>query len=85
VVVLNWLLGIRPTSKGLRVDPVIPKAWPGFKMKRLFRGTTYHISVTNNGQGQGVKELKVDGKKQPGDLIPDFQDGQNHRVEVVIG
>lgn len=54
-------------------------------MKRLFRGTTYHISVTNNGQGQGVKELKVDGKKQPGDLIPDFQDGQNHRVEVVIG
>lgn len=85
VVVLNWFLGIRPTAKGLWVDPVIPKTWPGFKMKRLFRGTTYHISVTNNGKGQGVKELKVDGKKRPGNLIPDFRDGQNHRVEVMIG
>ncbi|HQB94761.1 MAG TPA: glycosyl transferase family 36 [Candidatus Omnitrophota bacterium] len=85
VVALNWLLGIRPTAKGLIVDPVIPKRWPGYRMKRLFRGTTYMIEVKNGGKGQGVKELIVDGKKQPGTLIPDFRDGQSHRVEVTLG
>jgi cellobiose phosphorylase len=43
------------------------------------------IEVKNGGKGQGVKELIVDGKKQPGTLIPDFRDGQSHRVEVTLG
>lgn len=85
VVVLNWILGIRPTTKGLIVDPVLPKNWPGYKMRRLFRGTTYVIDVKNGPQGHGVKEIKLDGKKLPGNLIPDIRDGQIHRVEVALG
>jgi len=85
VVVMNWLLGIRPTPQGLLVDPVIPGRWPGFRMKRLFRGTTYMIEVKNEGSGQGVKELRVDGKKIPGTTIPDLRDGAVHCVEVRIG
>ncbi len=86
VVVLNWFLGIRPTKEGLLVDPVIPKRWPGFKMKRLFRGATYFIEVKNPKKaGQGVKELVVDDKKQSGNLIPAFKDGKEHKVAVVLG
>jgi cellobiose phosphorylase len=86
VVAMNWILGIRPTAKGLIVDPVIPKKWPGFKMKRLFRGSTYLIEVKNPQQtGQGVQSVVVDGKKQKENLIPDLHDGRTHRVEVTLG
>ncbi len=86
VVVLKWLLGIRPVRQGLLIDPVIPKKWPGFKMKRLFRGATYHIEVKNQGgKGQGVTEVRVDGKKISSNLIPPFGDRKEHRVEVILG
>ncbi len=86
VVVLNWLLGIRPTREGLLIDPVIPKKWEGFKVKRLFRGATYFIDVKNpNGTGQNVQSLIVDGKKVKGNLVPDFKDGKTHRVEAILG
>jgi cellobiose phosphorylase len=86
VVAMNWILGIRPSAKGLIVDPVIPKKWPGFKMKRLFRGSTYLIEVKNPAQtGQGVQSVLVDGKKQKENIIPDLRDGRTHRVEVTLG
>jgi cellobiose phosphorylase len=85
IVVLNWILGIRPVAKGLVVDPVLPKSWPAYKMKRLFRGTTYMIEVKNGPRGQGVKEIKLDGKKLPENIIPDLRDGQIHRAEVTLG
>jgi len=36
----HWLLGVRPEVDGLRIDPCIPKAWPGFTMRRRFRDQT---------------------------------------------
>lgn len=86
VVVLNWLLGVRPTREGLLIDPVIPKEWPGYRMRRLFRRTTYEIEVKNpKGTGKGVTELTVDGKKQSSFIVPDFGDGRTHKVQVVLG
>jgi cellobiose phosphorylase len=86
VAVLNWMLGIRPVPEGLLIDPVIPKKWPGFKVKRLFRGATYHIEVKNTGgKGQGVTEVTVDGKKQNSNIVPAFNDGKTHQVRAVLG
>lgn len=86
VVVMNWMLGIRPAEKGLVLDPVIPKKWKGVKMKRLFRGATYFIEVKNpEGVEQGVKTLIVDGEKQKENIIPDFRDGKNHYAEATLG
>ena len=80
------MLGIRPVKEGLLIDPVIPKKWPGFKVKRLFRGATYHIDVKNpSGKGQGVSQIFVDGKKQSSNLVPAFRDGREHKVQVVLG
>ncbi len=84
--VMNWILGVRPEREGLRIDPVIPKAWTSFKMKRKFRHATYEIEVKNpKGVSQGAKEVRVDGKPHPSNLIPAFGDGKVHRVEVVLG
>ncbi len=86
VVILNWVLGIRPVHDGLLIDPVIPKKWPGFKMKRLFRNATYQIEVKNEkGTGSGVTQMTVDGKTQTSNVIPAFRDGKEHRVQVVLG
>ena len=86
MVILNWFLGVRPERQGLRIDPVIPEDWPGFRMKRLFRGATYQINVKNPDKaGHGVKQRRVDGKKLDSNVIPPFSDGAEHQVEVILG
>lgn len=70
-VAANHLLGIRPEQEGLRVDPCIPKNWPGFSVKRRFRQKMIHIDVLNpDGRNGGVKSIEVDGRSLPGNLIP---------------
>ncbi len=49
VAITQWILGIRPELDGLRIDPVIPSAWPGFTATRRFRGATYEITVRRAG------------------------------------
>lgn len=67
----NHILGVRPEIDGLRIDPCIPKAWPGFTVKRVFRGKTVHIEVKNRaGVNRGVKSLTLDGQPLTGNLIP---------------
>jgi len=83
---LDWICGIRAERGGLRVDPVTPKHWPGFKAKRRFRGATYEIEVKNpTGVNRGVREIQVDGKAIKGSLIPPHADGKTHQVNVVMG
>jgi cellobiose phosphorylase len=52
VAISQWILGIRPEHDGLRVEPVIPAAWPGFTATRRFRGTAYEITVLRPGAGE---------------------------------
>ena len=69
VAATQWILGIRPTFEGLRVAPVIPSTWPGFKAHREFRGAAYEISVRREGPGNAVS-LVVDGVARVGDVVP---------------
>jgi len=86
VVVSQGIFGIQPDFGGLKVDPCVPKAWPGFEVTRKFRGDTYQITVTNpKGVSKGVASMKVDGKAVVGNVIPVVGDGKTHRVEVVLG
>jgi cellobiose phosphorylase len=55
VAVSQWILGVRPEHAGLRVEPIVPRSWAGFRATRRFRGTTYEIEVRRDGQdGSGV-------------------------------
>jgi len=84
--VSQYLLGIRPDYEGLRIDPCIPKSWKEFTIQRRFRGETYHITVENpDGVSKGVREIIVDGKTYPDNLIPVFGDGKVHEVRVIMG
>lgn len=85
-VAMNWILGVRPVQEGLLIDPVIPKSWPGFRMRRKFRGAVYEIEVKNpSGANEGVKAVRVDGKPHASNVIPAFGDGLTHKVEIILG
>jgi cellobiose phosphorylase len=78
--ITQWILGIRTSYDGLRISPVIPKSWRGFKATRIFRGVTYHVVVERAGEGNQVA-LKVDGVPIKGDIVPLPGDG---RREVLV-
>ncbi len=69
VAITQWILGIRPTYNGLRIEPVIPAEWQGFTATRSYRGVRYEIQVLREGQGNGVR-LEVDGRAVEGTVVP---------------
>ena len=86
ITISQWILGIKPDYKGLKVDPCIPKDWDGYRVVREFKGTKYDIAVKNPSHvSKGVKQLMVDGQTVEGNIIPDFKDKGLHKVEVVLG
>ncbi|HSC51542.1 MAG TPA: hypothetical protein VLD16_14870 [Gaiellaceae bacterium] len=80
------ILGVRPDYDGLRIDPCIPRSWPGFRVTRRFRGTVYELAIENpNGVCSGVRSLRVDGRELDGNLVPPATGAGPVRVEVTLG
>ena len=74
VAATQWILGIRPTHRGLQVAPAIPSAWAGYRAHREFRGVAYEIEITREGRGDAVS-LVVDGRPIDGTVVPLPPDG----------
>ena len=82
----QYLLGIRPEAEGLRIDPCIPREWPGFIAQRKFRGKMVHIEVKNPGhQNRGVKQLEIDGQIVDGNLVPTALLRDGMRIVALLG
>jgi cellobiose phosphorylase len=81
----DWIIGVRADYDGLVIDPAIPAAWRGYKVRRKFRNATYLIEVKNpDGACRGVKKVFVDGKEADSPLIPAFEDGGEHTVKISL-
>lgn len=63
VVATQYLLGIRPTLKGLLIDPAIPSSWDRYTVDRKYRGhkLTIHMENPNHVQ-HGIKEMWINGR-----------------------
>lgn len=84
--ITQYILGIRPDYDGLVIDPCIPSDWEGFVVQRKYRGARYRIEVNNPFHvNKGVKEIVLDGFRITGNVLPIFEDGKEHQVEVVMG
>lgn len=85
VVATQYLLGIRPTLRGLVIDPTIPSDWKGYSVTRRYRGCQIHITVENlRGVEHGVKKILVDGKEiKENRITPDIISGKNS-IDVLI-
>jgi cellobiose phosphorylase len=84
--ITQYILGIRPNYEGLIIDPCIPNYWKGFKLKRKFRGSLFHIEVENPNQvSKGIATITVNGQPINGNEIPLSSEIKNYRVKVVMG
>jgi cellobiose phosphorylase len=82
----HWVLGIRPEVEGLRIAPCIPKAWPGFTMRRKFRGMNVTIAVKNpSGVSRGLATLTVDGTPITGEVIPVAALRDGAQIVAILG
>ncbi len=83
--VTKYILGIRPTYKGLLIDPCIPSDWEGFEVTRKWRNAVYKIIVKNPSKVEkGIKSLKLNGKPVE-EIVPIQPEGSNNVIEVLMG
>ncbi|MDF2612896.1 MAG: glycosyltransferase 36 [Clostridia bacterium] len=86
ITISQWILGIKPDYRGLKIDPCIPKHWNGYHIIRKFKGIRYDITIKNPDHVcRGVKQLIIDGQIAEGNIIPEFKDNNLHKVEVILG
>ena len=84
-VAVQSILGIVPELHALRIDPCIPKSWPGFEVERTFRGHKLSIVVKNPQQlSRGVRRISVDGKVIQGCRIPVATLRDGTKIEVTL-
>lgn len=85
LVGLEWLLGVRAEYDGLRVDPRLPRGWKRCRVRRVFRGDVYDVTIENpGGRRRRVRKLYLDGRQLHDTLIPPVGDGQTHIVRVIL-
>jgi cellobiose phosphorylase len=85
-VALEAILGFRKQGDTLRIEPSVPRAWPGFTIQYRYGSSAYtiEVKVTRGGQ-RGASRVTVDGRRIKGDAIPLVDDGQPHAVLVEVG
>lgn len=86
ITISQWILGIKPEYKGLKIDPCIPASWKEYVIFRKYKGAEYHITVKNpSGVSKGIKLVTVDGKPIEGNIVPAYGDGKVHEVVAELG
>ena len=82
VAISQWILGVRPDFDGLRIQPCLPGDLTDVKVTRLFRGTTYRISIRNTGKPAAEQRILVNGKAAASCVVPPGAPGTELTVEV---
>ncbi len=84
-VAIDYLLGVRPTYRGLLIDTVIPSEWKKFSVERVFRGARYKIAVENpQGVERGIRRIEMDGQTIDSRVLPLCRK-KTCRVRVLMG
>lgn len=77
---IKYILGLRPNTRGMTIDPCIPSEWEGFEAIRKFMGCEIKLKVRNpNKLQKGVKMLTVGG------TLIDVSKGAIIPLELIIG
>ncbi len=87
-VALESLLGFKVQDASVRLDPCIPRTWPGFDIRFRYGKATYDIAVENPSRvNRGIAAAELDGMalEAKGLRIPLIDDGKEHTVRVVLG
>ena len=61
IAATQYILGIKAEWDGLRIKPCMPEDWTNIRIRRVFRGCTYNITLNNNNE---IFIPHVDGRKE---------------------
>lgn len=79
------ILGVKRDYEGLKIEPNFPADWEEARMTRHFRNEDYKIIFHNSLHLEhGKPQIVVDGKIISGNVIPEFNDGQTHKIVVEL-
>jgi cyclic beta-1,2-glucan synthetase len=83
---IEEVLGFKRRGDTLTFDPVIPKDWPGFKLRYRYGSTSYEIAVENPDHiCRGVALVELDGASVSSKMIPLHDDQQPHTIRILLG
>jgi cyclic beta-1,2-glucan synthetase len=83
---LESMLGLQRCGDTFRVAPCIPSWWPEYEIDWRVGCTRYVIAVSNpERQWRGVSQAFLDDITCDAAAIPIVDDGQIHRVRIVLG
>ena len=81
IVALREILGFKKQGDQVQINPVLPGAWPGYKLEYRYQDSLYTIDVRCHCQETG---LWLDGVKQSGNIFQLSEAGQGHQVLVQL-
>ena len=83
---IEEILGFKVRGDRLRLDPVIPADWPGFKIRYRYRRADYDIVVENPDHvSHGVAWIELDGVRQAEAVVDLRDDEARHSIVVKLG
>jgi cellobiose phosphorylase len=84
---LEAILGVRRSGDALRIEPCLPPGWRGCEVSYRFGAALYRIemSIAGAGGGRRVRRITLDGRPLRRRQIPLYDDGEEHRVQVLLG
>ena len=77
-VAVTAILGVRGNSKGITINPCLPKEMDGYEYTRMFNKTKINISMKYGDKN----ELLVNGQAQKGNFVP--VDGKEGTIDVKL-
>ena len=82
---IKYILGLRIEGKTLKIEPCISKDWNEYSIKYKYGNSIYRIKVINESKkNEGVKEVRLDGKKIEEKEIILNENGGVYTIEVEI-
>ena len=83
---VEGILGMRPNTDGLIIDPAVPSDWKEYTVTKAFRGKKLYMTFKNpDGVESGVKEIVMNGEKLDGNFIPADKLTDSNEITVVLG
>ena len=83
---LESMLGLRRAGTTFEIDPCIPSTWSDYAISWRIGHTRYEISVVNPDHlCRGIAVAELDGRVVDSHAVPIIDDGELHRVRVVLG
>lgn len=84
-LIVESLLGLQLAVDKLQFTPCLPKGWNELKIHYRYRETFYHFSIRNQGEGNTVSHLAMDGEVLTEGFIHLVDDRRNHEVYLEVG